>query len=489
MFIKPSGAIAATTTLAMLSVATPVLAASGPAPPTAPPPGGGTPAAATAPATGTAAADGTAHGAGPPPGALAAARAATAPLPHSPQLLRQLAGPVRGGAAAAAAGPSVRGIDVAAFQHPNHVRINWSAVAAAGYKFAAVKATEGNYYVNPWAATDLTAAKKAGLYVTAYHFAIPNVSGGAAQAGYAIRHAKYASGAHMLPLLLDIEYDPYAGIDGTNECYGLSHARMTSWIAAFVAAVRNLTGQLPVIYTTAGWWAACTGRSKSFGADPMWVAAYGFAKPPIPAGWATWTFWQYTATGTVRGVDSPGNTDLSLFNVSQVGLISPGTQHTVVGATVTLQLNALDTVAKRSLSYKATGLPPGLSISNQGAIKGVPSTPGTYHATVSAKNSSGKNGSVQFTWQVNAAAKGISEPLRPVRGIQRLCDNRRVQQRPAGRCLSDRDAAGTGKRHGLPMGPSTRQEHAIGIIGSRRKADIHRVRVCRLACGNGTAGY
>jgi GH25 family lysozyme M1 (1,4-beta-N-acetylmuramidase) len=391
-------------------------------------------------------------------------------LPHSPQLLHQLSGPVRLGAAApGAAGPSVHGIDVSAFQHPHGVRINWSAVAAAGYKFAAVKATEGNYYVNPWTATDLTAAKKAGLYVTAYHFAIPNVSGGAAQAGYTVRHAKYASGTHMLPLMLDIEYDPYAGIDGTNECYGLSHARMTSWIAAFVAAARSLTGQLPVIYTTAGWWAACTGRSKAFGADPMWVAAYGFAKPPLPAGWPVYTFWQYTATGTVRGVDSPGNTDLSLFNTGQVGLISPGNQHTLAGATVALQLNALDTVAKRSLTYKATGLPTGLSISNQGAIKGVPVTAGTSHVTVSAKNSSGGNGSVQFTWQVNAAASGISEPLRPVRGIQRLCDNRRVHPRSVGFHTRGRGRHGEAG-YGPPMAPSARQEHAVGAIGSRQKA-------------------
>ena len=463
----------------MLTVATPVLAASGPAPPTAPPPGGGgTPAAVTAPATGTAAAAGpvpaagTVPGAGPPAGALATARAATAPLPHSPQLLSQLAGPIRRGAAAAAAGTSVRGIDVAAFQHPHGVRINWPAVAAAGYRFAAVKATEGNYYVNSWAITDLTAAKKAGLYVTAYHFAIPNVSGGAAQAAYAIRHSKYASGGHMLPLMLDIEYDPYAGIDGTNECYGLSHARMTSWIAAFVTAVRNLTGQLPVIYTTAGWWAACTGRNKSFGADPMWVAAWGFAKPPVPAGWAAWTFWQYTATGTVRGVDSPGNTDLSLFNAGQVGLISPGSQHTIAGTTVRLQVNALDAVAKRPLTYKATGLPTGLSVSNQGAITGAPVAAGTSRVTVSAKNSSGKNGTVQFTWQVSAAAKGISEPLRPAGGIQRLRDNRRVQPRPAR--LSHRLGPGRQGETGysLPMAPSARQEHAVGAIGSRRKAAL-----------------
>ena len=396
MFMKPSGAIAVTTTLAMLSVASPVLAASGPAPPSAPPSG-----AESAPAAGTV------PGAGPPPAELATARAATAALPHSPRLLRELAGPVRRGAAAGrAAGPSVRGIDVAAFQHPRGVAINWSAVAAAGYKFAAVKATEGNYYVNPWAAKDLTAAQKAGLYVTAYHFAIPNASGGAAQAGYVIKHGRYATGAHMLPLMLDIEYNPY----GSNECYGLSHARMTAWIAAFVAAARNLTGQLPVIYTTAGWWAACTGRSKAFGADPMWVAAYGFASPPMPAGWSAWTFWQYTATGTVRGVDSPGNTDLSLFNISQVGLVNPGGQRTPVGAAVALQVNALDAAAKRPLSYKATGLPTGLAISNQGVIKGAPGAAGTYHVTVSAKNSSGGNGSVQFTWQVSAAGPAGLEP-------------------------------------------------------------------------------
>ena len=161
--------------------------------------------------------------------ALAVSRAATAALPHSPRLLRELAGPIsRGRMGGHATGTSVPGIDVAAFQHPGGASINWAAVAAAGYKFAAVKATEGNYYVNPWAATDLAAAKKAGLYVAPYHFAIPNVSGGAAQAQYAVRYARYAPGAKMMPLMLDIEYDPYVGTDGTNECYGLSRGAMTA---------------------------------------------------------------------------------------------------------------------------------------------------------------------------------------------------------------------------------------------------------------------
>ncbi len=343
---------------------------------------------------------------------LAAGSSATAALPHSPRLLRDLAGPFRrGGDGASATGVTVRGIDVAAFQHPNGRAINWAAVAAAGYKFAAVKATEGNYYVNPWVARDLAAAKKARLFVTAYHFAIPNVSGGAAQARYTVQHGHYATGAQMLPLLLDIEYDPCIGTDGTNECYGLSRAKMTAWIAAFVATARGLTGQLPLIYTTADWWRTCTGGSKAFAADPVWVAAYGFARPPVPAGWHSWTFWQYSSTGTVRGVDSPGSTDLSVFNTSQVGLIDPGNQRTRATAAASVPVSSLAAAAKRPLSYQAAGLPPGLAISRQGIIKGAAGTAtGTYHVTVSARNSSGGNGSVQFTWQVSAPAGSASGP-------------------------------------------------------------------------------
>ena len=83
--------------------------------------------------------------------------------------------------------------------------------------------------------------------------------------------------------MLDIEYDPYVSSDHINECYGLSHAAMTAWLAAFAQTARNLTGQYPVIYTTADWWDTCTGGSTAFGADPMWIAAYGFTSPPVPA--------------------------------------------------------------------------------------------------------------------------------------------------------------------------------------------------------------
>ena len=121
--------------------------------------------------------------------------------PHSPKLLRQLAGPDmrqrRTGTPPGLAN-ALRGIDVAAYQHPQGHGIDWGSVAKAGIQFAAIKATEGTYYKNPYALTDLAQARAAGLSVMAYAFAIPNGNGGAsspvAQADYLISYLASAGG-------------------------------------------------------------------------------------------------------------------------------------------------------------------------------------------------------------------------------------------------------------------------------------------------------
>jgi GH25 family lysozyme M1 (1,4-beta-N-acetylmuramidase) len=366
---------------------------------------------------GTLPADGAVPGASEPVRALAAARRATTALPHSRQLLSQLAGP----AAPAQLEPAVAaaplaGLDVAAYQHPitsqdpKGVPIDWQQVAADGYRFAAVKATEGDYYVSPWAATDLAEAKAAGLDVSPYHFAIPNVSSGPQQAEYAVEYSGYRPGAQTLPLMLDIEYDPYTRTDRTNECYGLRPAQMTAWISGFVTMTRSLTGQYPIIYTTANWWGTCTGGSTAFGADPMWVAAYGFSAPPLPAGWANWSYWQYTSAGTVPGVDSPDTTDLDSFSPSAVALIDPGTLASRPLARVWVPIGSLGALAGEDLTWTASGLPPGVQMTAGGVLAGMitgssanaTAGPMTYLSTVTAKNAAGGSSSVTFDWQVAA---------------------------------------------------------------------------------------
>jgi GH25 family lysozyme M1 (1,4-beta-N-acetylmuramidase) len=333
---------------------------------------------------------------------------------HSPELLRQLEGPLsktghpaaRDAGLAGTAGQAVggaampEGVDVASFQHPkttqypNGAPIDWSQMAGAGYTFAAIKATEGNYYTNPFYASDVAAAKAAGLYVAGYHFAIPNVGTATAQADYAVSNGQYTEDGQTLPLALDVEYDPYTSTDKTNECYGLSPAQMVAWISAFDTEAQRLTGRAPIIYTAAGWWATCTGNSTAFGSAPLWVAAYTPSRPPALPGWPSWSFWHYSSSGTVAGVLTPGATDLDYVDNN------PAPQHNTVGDSVSVPVNSLGALAGQTVTYAAAGLPPGLAISGTGQITGVLSHGGNYAVTVTVTGCCGPATSVSFPWSV-----------------------------------------------------------------------------------------
>ena len=210
-----------------------------------------------------------------PPPVVDGVRRSNVGSAHSPEIQQQLSTSAVTAPPPADAG--ALGVDVADYQHANGAAINWPQVAAAGYKFAFVKATEGDYYANPYYGSDLAQAKSAGLYAAGYHFAIPNVSDGASQADFAVANGDYQPDGHMLPLALDIEYNPYGA-----ECYGLSATQMVAWLSAFTGEAQRLTGQSPIIYTTADWWRTCTGDSTAFGSSQLWVAAYRSGSPQMP---------------------------------------------------------------------------------------------------------------------------------------------------------------------------------------------------------------
>jgi GH25 family lysozyme M1 (1,4-beta-N-acetylmuramidase) len=320
---------------------------------------------------------------------------------HSPQVLRLLAGGADRGRRTAGPIPgALQGVDVASFQHPGGAAIRWAKVAAAGIQFAAVKATEGAYYQNPYALRDLGNAKAAGLSVVAYAFAIPNGNGSSAspvgQADYLLAYLAKAGGAPP-PIELDIEYNPYGA-----ECYGLSKTAMVSWITRFNAEVQAKTGQEPIIYTAPPWWQRCTGGVSNFRQLPLWVPDVNSATSPIlPTGWTNWAFWQYRSTGTVSGIPAAGNTDLDQLNPARIPLLNPGFQNDSAGSPVHLQVAPADPVPGQALSFSATGLPPGTSISASGLITGSPGTVGTYHVTVRARHGQGLTGSVSFGWKVS----------------------------------------------------------------------------------------
>ncbi len=216
--------------------------------------------------------------------------------------------------------PGIRGLDVSGWQ----TAIDWNQVWANGARFAYAKATEGDYYTSSHFNAQYTGSYNVGMIRGAYHYAIPNISDGSTQASYFVRNGGgWRPDGRTLPPLLDIEYDPYTSRDGTNSCYGLSQPQMVQWIASFSNTVLKLTGIVPAIYTTTGWWTQCTGASTVFFANPLFIARYprSISAGPgtLPASWAQYAMWQYADSGTF-----PGDQDTFNGSWSDLQLLARG---------------------------------------------------------------------------------------------------------------------------------------------------------------------
>ncbi|MFD1311412.1 M4 family metallopeptidase [Streptomyces kaempferi] len=71
-----------------------------------------------------------------------------------------------------------------------------------------------------------------------------------------------------------------------------------------------------------------------------------------------------------------------------------------VGQQVSLQTSAYTTNSGAGLTYEATGLPDGLTISDTGLISGVPTTTGTSTVTLTVTDSTGATVSTGFDWRI-----------------------------------------------------------------------------------------
>jgi serine protease len=103
-------------------------------------------------------------------------------------------------------------------------------------------------------------------------------------------------------------------------------------------------------------------------------------------------------THPIVGGGNTGNT---------VTVTNPGNQSTTVNTAASLQISATDSGSGQTLTYSATGLPAGLSISSStGLISGTPTATGSSSVTVTAKDGTSATGSTSFTWAVTTAGGG-----------------------------------------------------------------------------------
>jgi len=201
------------------------------------------------------------------------------------------------------------GVDVSHYQGS----INWKTVQSRHIQFAWIKATEGTSYRDPKFNSNYTNAYKAKVIRGAYHFARPDLSGGDAQAKYFAAHGGAWSKDNLtLPGVLDLE----------GSCYGKSQSAMRSWISTFHKTYKDKTGRNVVVYTSKSWWDKCTGKWAGMKNrnSPLWVAHWTKAsKPSIPGGYGTWTVWQYSDSGQVKGIS--GKVDVDRFNGTRTQLL------------------------------------------------------------------------------------------------------------------------------------------------------------------------
>ena len=209
--------------------------------------------------------------------------------------------------------------------------------------------------------------------------------------------------------------DPYTGYliyyDGSWTGIGGTSAAAPLW-AAYTALVDGSSACAgkrvgfadPALYDAAGSSYSSDFHDITSGNDDYTPDGYTGGLYPAGTGYD-----MASGLGTPNGGPLAGTLCDEANPANTVSVTNPGTQTSTVGTAVSLQITATDSASGQTLTYSATGLPAGLSISSSsGLISGTPTTATSYSVTVKATDTTGANGSASFTWTVNPAANTVS---------------------------------------------------------------------------------
>ena len=192
----------------------------------------------------------------------------------------------------------IHGIDVSKYQGA----IDWQAAGRSGVRFAWIKATEGGDRKDDRFEENWNGARAAGIPAGAYHFYYfcrPVEE----QIAWFKTHVPPAGDA--LPPVLDMEWNHLSPTCKLRPPPDQVRADMER----FLAAMESFYGKRPIIYTTVDFHRDVL-HGDVLGHHVFWVRSVA-SHPSAKYGDRRWTFWQYTATGSVPGVR--GKVDRNVF--------------------------------------------------------------------------------------------------------------------------------------------------------------------------------
>ena len=187
-----------------------------------------------------------------------------------------------------ARGMPIQGLDVARYQG----RINYVAARNGGTHFVFIKGTEGKDYIDPAFYENWARAREAGVARGVYHF-MTWCSLAKEQADWFVR--KMPNDRDALPPVLDLEWNNHSKCKNKHD-----RADILEKIRVMLAAMEAHTGKVPIIYTDMNFHRDIL-QGEHFD-NPFWLRSTA-AEPHSKYQGRDWLFWQWTQTGTMRGVN------------------------------------------------------------------------------------------------------------------------------------------------------------------------------------------
>lgn len=225
------------------------------------------------------------------------------------------------------------GLDVSHYQG----KIEWAKVAAAGYRFAIVKATQDVAITDARLVANAQGVRDAGMNLQYYQFANPDKRSNDAkrEAERFLTTLEAVPKPNRLWFSQDWYCDSWSDLE--KACEELDEREGFAWLSTWLDLV-EVEGLSIGIYSKAAWLyrevtpdAASIQKlmtRKDGTRRPFWVARYGKnngqrpakrfdPQRKVPVEWGPWDIWQYTSRGTVPGIDGRVDLDLArLWDVS-----------------------------------------------------------------------------------------------------------------------------------------------------------------------------